>query len=556
MAFTNYTLPKIYNLPSGIATVILRADVALTTPTTQTILSIGSVVESIDEDAGVIDQGSVDMSIVDNAAGFWDDILSAGPVYLRIMLDEGDGDKLLFTGVIDQSSVSYNYSDTSVFRIDFTVFNILTAMRDKTLDGLIGYLISAATSTTTLEDFTTISYDVDGPVGPENGDFYIFATNELGEASWYWINHLNGDAPIYFDAVSGHIHFAWAEVVGATSYVITGHFRSGVGAYQWLEMFSGAYPEGGEFVWSGGGTGHTITANAIAGRYKLITLRELLGKVLEYGLSDVPFSYLDVTWSTAPFQFSSGATTIDMPDAYVLLNNRGELSADIYVPFTYSVFFDSTSEYYLGDKVQNLFALYGAICKQWGIVVNMGWTTKHVATVGTRSISANDPVVMPKIMTKTYIPQSFIYGETFRAVSENNDALIYEVNPTKTSTPALDISCYWVNAVGAMLSEKYTYYLLGSISAITGYYYWDGSTYRSTLDWLYAVVKYYQGIYGRSRKSVMASYGSLKANPSTTNTQADIRVLSKSEIDGITYYANRVEKNILTNELIVEWVEE
>jgi hypothetical protein len=144
MALTEYTLQDVVTV-AGTFKFTLYADVGLTVPTGQTIMSIGELEKVGDLEPNKKQFQNLSLSIADDYtvydAGFWYTI-ALSEMYLRIYLDEGAGDTGYFYGFIDpmQSDFQEHYVGSLDFVRSGTM--VLTSVEAKLF----------ATTLTTLND--------------------------------------------------------------------------------------------------------------------------------------------------------------------------------------------------------------------------------------------------------------------------------------------------------------------------------------------------------------------------------------------------------------------
>jgi hypothetical protein len=147
-----YTLPNI-EMPIGTVKVRLDAVAGLTVPTFQTFLGIGDLVDYADIKPGIQQVSTLEISLVDSydahVEGFWLKAIAAGEVKIRLLLVENGADTFLFYGRVDPLSLTtkerYVGSDQlSVREIGVTLVSLESTIFDVLVDDLVTEMLAQA----------------------------------------------------------------------------------------------------------------------------------------------------------------------------------------------------------------------------------------------------------------------------------------------------------------------------------------------------------------------------------------------------------------------------
>jgi hypothetical protein len=304
-----------------------------------------------------------------------------------------------------------------------------------------------------------------------------------------------------------------------------------------------------------------------------IKVRDIIASMLKLGM-DQTFNTDDVEIEGDDFQYYGGSF-IGLADVYVIRDGqgtteRGYLSAAGILNAFGNVW---------RERFVNCFDLLGAMYFWFGAVPRYRYdmaTSRHkIQMIGRFTgfptpITLEDPVsskltteVDPqvKVLTssRTQTGSGYIYGAYY-----NNKGLVGRGDPPVTVRPDLETSLDFITTQGVgpywygerlFLDPMADPFATGFVSHVR---FWDVSTgaysaiYQPSAE---AHVRYWYSCFGPKASQYDRTYGSMKANDGTTNTQANLHVMSKTVIGTRTYYAAKVTKRLGDGSATVQWVE-
>lgn len=353
MAYQIITLPSFTYMHRTVS-IAVHADslLALTTPTKNTVVSIGDSVERLDVVAGTYEMQNLEVTVVDNydnePEGFWRRVFNGAEVpRLWILLDEGAGNTVYMIGsaVVNAAKWDDKYlsSDSTQFvrHMTFTIADIITTMQNVSVDDVATECLNHTVIDNLFSTKPNItSFDYSG-AGTATVGYRIAACSSTDEDIWS-TEVVTNTAPNGWGSVTVH----WSAVSGVDHYVVyrtTDTVSQGIGRIGTAAALS--YPQFTD-------TGFSPTASTQKTRTYVC-------------IQDIMAAFIAVAFGQT-FARANAIMTENVNNLRFSSSNVSAVNAhSLYVPVDSMT---SGNSLYWGARYANAWDLFFALCKNFALV--------------------------------------------------------------------------------------------------------------------------------------------------------------------------------------------
>jgi len=281
---------------------------------------------------------------------------------------------------------------------------------------------------------------------------------------------------------------------------------------------------------------------------------------------------------TADFKYSHTTHEFGLADIRIATHyDPSEPPADPAVSLT-KYFLPAANEY-IPKYYDSVTGFISDLCRNFAIVLRLGYASgRHtidvmqrgraysgVVTFGTPERLKQSSIVLATNIIEMNIRATQLVTSTSFAWSDKQGTIYTTAVLDNVSFGDIDFKCVFVvnadaessmgNGIWVGVSDA----LIDPADEVEGYNYTTPG-YGSYPLVEKALVYYYYNRYSLTLKKIVRMYGTLKANDGVDDSHTHIHILRRISIDdgagAANYFANRVIKKPISNEVEVEWIEE